>query len=111
MRAGSLRKYIAIQRPATTQNASGGFDTSWTTVISTWASIEPLSTRERLLAAQAQSEIDHRITVRYCDELASMDSSWRATWNSRVFAFDGVRNVGELNRYIEITAIEGLKQI
>lgn len=112
LEARRLKHSVILQRPTVTRDSVGGLSTSWESVAEVRAEVLPISTRERLLAAQAKSEITHRITVRYDSRLAGMDGSWRVKFGTRIFSIDGTpRNIEEANQYFEIVAIEGLKQV
>jgi SPP1 family predicted phage head-tail adaptor len=84
--------------------------TSWSDAFTTWASIEALSARELFAAQAVQSEVSHRITVRYRTDLANpaATAAMRAIYNGRIFNIQGATNVDERNRTIEILASEGL---
>ena len=110
LEARRLKKVIDLQRPESTRDSVGGIATTWETVATVRAEILPISTRERLMAAQARSEITHRVTIRYDSRLSEMDGSWRIRYGSRIFSIDGTpRNIEEANQYFEIVATEGAK--
>ena len=80
MRAAPLNKLVALQRPGGARDAVGGRITTWTTVAQAWASIEALSGREQLVAAQRQSEASHLIRLRFARAYAGIDATWRIVW-------------------------------
>lgn len=91
MRAGTRNKLVAIQRPAGSTSAIGERVTTWTTVGTTLASIEALSGREALIAAERQAESSHLIRVPYSFAIAGIEANWRVLWGQRFLA-DPVTN-------------------
>ena len=70
MRGGALRRRVQVQRRISSQDAEGGPQENWTPLMSVWASVEPLSGQELLLAAQAGVQVTHQVTTRYQQALA-----------------------------------------
>jgi len=111
MRAGRLRHRITLQKPAGTRDAVGERTTTWSNVVSSWpAAIEPLRVQELVGISQFQSRITHRIMLRYSTEIESIDHSWRVLFGLRVFVIEGVRNIDERNRELELLCSEGLRE-
>lgn len=108
-KAGEFRHSIVLQSPTGSRNAVGERSTSWTSVATVRAKIEPLTANQRFIAAQANSEVSHRVTVRYDSSIAAIDGSWRVKFGGRYFVIDGVRNIEERNKIIELLCKEGLK--
>ena len=65
MHAGELRHRIQLQSCAVSQDAFGAPTKAWSTYATVWASVEPLSGREALIAQQANPELSHLVTIRY----------------------------------------------
>jgi SPP1 family predicted phage head-tail adaptor len=104
-------KAVALQSPGGTQSATTGErTTTWTTVATVWADISPLSVRDMLAAGQMQSEVSHRVKVRYSSTIAAIDASWRVLYGSRVLVISGVRNLEEDSRVIELICGEGMRE-
>lgn len=78
---GRLRERITIQQATETRNALGESVQSWATFAERWASVEGLSSREVLLTGQQQTEITHRVRLRYVD---GFKGTMRILWRSRV---------------------------
>lgn len=117
MRAGDLRRRVAIQARTSTQDSWGQQSTSWTDVLANVpAMIEPMSGREREVAAAINAEVDTRITVRYHAALANpvVTASYRVVYvnagGTRIYNIANVRNIDERNRTIELMAVEGLNE-
>ena len=64
LKAGRLRDRIELQQPTESRDTHGGVSKSWTTYARVWASVEPLSGRERFLAEQVKAELSHRVVLR-----------------------------------------------
>ena len=64
MQAGRLRHEVDLQRVTVAPDAHGDQTKTWTTLATVRASIEPLSGREFLQAAQVMSDVTVRIKVR-----------------------------------------------
>ncbi len=110
MMAGRLRKSVRFQTRDTSVDSFGQQVTTWIDAFSTRASIEPLTVREQFAAQAVQSEISHRITVRYRPELANPTSvaAMRVVYGTRVFNIIGALNIDERHAIVEISATEGL---
>lgn len=103
-------RLIVLQSPTGTRNAIGERVTTWINVASVWAEISPLSVRDLLAAGQMQSEVTHRVRIRYESSVATIDSSWRVLYGARVLVISGVRNINEADREIELLCHEGLRE-
>ena len=103
MDAGRLRHRIEIQRAATGHNPHGGVQEDWQTLATRWAAIEPFRARELFAAQQVQSQVTHRIWMRY---FAGLQSTDRIKFGERIFNIDGIRNIDERNRELEVFCME-----
>lgn len=101
---------IILQSPTGSRDAIGERVTTWTNVATVWAEISPLSVRDLLAAGQTQSEVTHRVRVRYAASIAAIDSSWRVLYGTRVFVISGVRNINEAGLEFELLCSEGLRE-
>lgn len=110
MQAGLLRKRMAFQQRGSAVDSFGQQVTTWTDVFTVWCAIEPLSGRELLSAQAVQSEVSHKITVRFRPELAnpSAAAALRGSYNGRIFNVSAAINLDQRNRTIELQASEGL---
>ncbi len=67
--AGKLRHRITFQRFDGESDDYGdpleADDSHWTDVATTWAAIDPVSGRELYAAEQSQSEVTHKVRLRY----------------------------------------------
>jgi len=65
---------------------------------------------EVIAAAQAQMNVTQRVTIRYDSTVSELDNSWRILFGTRVLTIDGVRNVNERDRTLELLCSEGMKE-
>ena len=96
MQIGKLRNKIEVQARTdpTTTNAYGEPTEEWETVLTVWGAIKPASGKELYVAEQAQAEVSHVVTLRYCDCLTPRH---RLKFGSRIFSVNFVRNIDERN--------------
>lgn len=111
MRGGTLNRLIQIQGRSTTQDTFGGQSETWATINSVYALIEALSGTERAAAASYSMDVSHRVTARY-DPILFADplqvGTYRVMYGTRIFRIEGVLNVDESNRTIQLMCSEGL---
>jgi SPP1 family predicted phage head-tail adaptor len=81
MKAGDLRERITVLAYRETKNAMGEmvpvYDTTFAEV---WASDQGVTAREFLLAGQQQTEISHRVRMRF---LTGLTQRMRIVWRGR----------------------------
>ncbi len=89
MRIGRLRHQVVLQRRSgTTSSMNEPLDT-WIDLARVAAGIEPLSGREFIAAQQVQSDLSHRITMRYFAGLTPRDRvSWTDPASGAIRTFD-----------------------
>ena len=78
---GKLRERVTIQAATETRNAMGETTQAWSTFVERWASVQCISAREFLLSGQQNTEISHRVRLRYVEGLTS---TMRILWRGRV---------------------------
>lgn len=105
MRAGQLRHRLAFQTATITKGARGGTSEAWVTIATVWGSVSPLTGRELTNAQMRNSEITHKITIRY---LSTINARGRALFGSRIFQLYEVLNIDERNIEMQIGAKEVL---
>jgi SPP1 family predicted phage head-tail adaptor len=113
MQAGKLRHSVTLQTPVAgspQRTASGQPDAAWTTLCTTYASVEALSGR-RLEAAQATwPEATVEIKMRYRADVYNKDRDrvpLRALFGSRYYAVGKVLNPEERNVELRLLCKEG----
>lgn len=94
MQAGKLRHMIEIQKSTPTQSALGEETQAWSKVADVWASIKPISGRERFsqLGVQNAAQMDTVITIRY---RAAITPKMRVLWSGHIYDIEAVRNLDE----------------
>lgn len=73
MNAGQLDQRVTVERLEEGQDELGQPFSTWTTLYTVWAAVEPLSGREYIAAMSAQSEVTTRISLRYRPGITSAD--------------------------------------
>ena len=103
MRAGTLRHRVEIKSPTRTTDSQGGYTTTWSHVVDTWADIRPITAREAFVRQGLQHVVTHMVRMRYRDD---MSSDYRIVWGSRTLLIRSMRNVDERGRMIEFECEE-----
>jgi len=93
---GRLRERVTIQQASETRNAMGEVVQSWVTFAERWASVDGLSSREFLLQGQQQSEISHRVRLRY---VPGMRNTMRFLWRGRVLEITSLLEHGNRSEH------------
>jgi SPP1 family predicted phage head-tail adaptor len=110
MRAGTLRKRIAIQSRGTSVDSFGQQTTTWSTVATIWASIEPSGGKELMMAQAMNIDQASTITIRWQSLFADPKAvaAMRIVYGSRIFNIHSSANQEERNRVLVLIASEGL---
>jgi SPP1 family predicted phage head-tail adaptor len=106
MRAGNLRRRIAILAQSTTKDSFGQpVDTDWTTVLSCWASIGAVTAKEvYALGPGFTSQVSHRVTVRFPS--VAVTAGMRVSYESRLFTVQAVSDPTEDKRELDLMCLE-----
>jgi len=94
---------LAVKTATAAQDSYGQPIQTWSTTITVWGAIEPLSGRELLQAQQIHAETTHRIITRY---RASITAQARIVAKSRTFEVVAILNKREVNEYVELLCKE-----
>jgi SPP1 family predicted phage head-tail adaptor len=94
MKLGKLKHLITIEKKLFIKNEFGEEEVSWESFVQCYASIEPLLGREYFLANQTQSDVSHKVTIRWRD---GINPGYRMSWNDRIFDITSCLNVDEMN--------------
>ena len=85
--AGELNRKVTFQRFIGESDIVGDFqyldDSNWTDVLTVWAQVKTISSREFMTAGQEQDEVTHSIKVRY------------RNWESDVTCMRAVTSLGK----------------
>ena len=71
MRAGKLFRRLQLQRRTSTVDGEGRPQEDWASIGNIWAQVQPLTSRELLMAAQAGVEVTHLVITRYRTDLVT----------------------------------------
>jgi len=98
-----LRHKLWLQQRIETADGAGGYSSTWQNVAECWVELWPLSGRQFYFAGHVQSEVTHRIFMRFrLDVKAGM----RFVQDERVFLIRAVLNSEERNDVMEIAVEE-----
>lgn len=103
MQAGKLRHRVTIQQPTVARNGFNEAVTTWSNVVTVWASVEPLSGREFFAAEHVQSEITHRVRLRYRSGIVP---TMRVVFGSRHLVIESVINYAERGTDLQLMCRE-----
>lgn len=84
-----LKEKIAIKRPANTPNGSGGFETTLSTVVSTYAKVRHLSVSNDVIAQQSNLVEAYEFTIRYRQDI-EIKIADVIEWRGRTFEIIGL---------------------
>lgn len=102
--SGKLRHNVIWQNKVSTPDGGGGFTYTTSDFANTRAFIKPVSTNERFFAQRIESDITHKIYIRYRTDLSP---AMRIRYGDRYFQVKGLMNIEEQNKWFEISAVEG----
>ncbi len=103
MQAGRMRHRIKIQSPVEARNGVGEIITTWATLATVWASVEPLRGREFFDAEQMQAEVSTRVRMRY---YPGITAQMRVLWGSRVLEIVTPIDVNERHKELQLMCRE-----
>jgi len=61
---GELNRRLVLQAPVETADGAGGVTRSYTPAMTLWASVEPVSARNAVVADAPGATVTHRIVIR-----------------------------------------------
>lgn len=103
---GQLNKRITLQDLTTSVDAYGSPTDVWTDVCTIWAGIFPLSGRNFFEAEMVNSEVSHKINIRY---RSGIKPDMRVKFGSRYFHIISVINFQEGNKDMQMMCKELIK--
>lgn len=87
--AGNLRHLVKIQQISQSQSSDGSIVNFWFDIYSgVYASIDPISAREFLVAATTEHQLNARITIRYKSDITA---KMRVVHGNKVYHIEGVQ--------------------
>lgn len=105
MRLGQLRHQVVIQQASRSSDGQGGGTMSWTTLATVWARIEPVAGREVVAQQGLQSQITHRVVMRFRSDVTT---KMRLSHDGRLMNIRSIRNLEERKRWMELSVEEGV---
>lgn len=102
---GKLNKKVLIQSKAKTPDGQGGFSKSWSTISGgdAWGMIETITGKEVFTAQQLNSQVSHKVTVRYN---SAVDADQTVVFESRRFKIEWIRDIQEEHKFLELYCLE-----
>lgn len=81
MRAGRLRHRVEVQAPVDVRDDVGGVTKDFETIATRWAQVSPLSAREMWASEQVDSDVTHKVRMRWTDDLTT---DYRLIYDDRI---------------------------
>jgi len=83
LQPSELSERVAIQQTSTSSDGQGGRTTSWSTLATVYAKVQPLNSREAIQARAVASEVAYRVLLRFRSDVdATMRLLWTPSWSS-----------------------------
>lgn len=101
--AAPLDRRITLQRLVSAENTLGEAVGEWGLLALVWASVNPVSDRERIAASEKGAVITDRFQVRYAQKLADLTAKDRIKYEGRTYEISGIKPIGR-RQHLEITA-------
>lgn len=99
IQAGRLRTRVDIQQTIRTPDRAGGFTQNWSTLTTVWAEILPLSGKEVFEQMKSQSNISHKVTIRY---RAGVTGVMRLKVGGTLYLIRAILNPRNMNESLEL---------
>ena len=107
MRAGDLRHKITIQTRTEVSDGMGGYTETWADTYGAWAAVWPIRGPERLNYMQLESQISHRIRIRYRNGITRKHRIiFHDVDGNRTFNIKEIINPDERNISLELLCTE-----
>jgi SPP1 family predicted phage head-tail adaptor len=100
---GRYRHRIELQQNTPTQADDGSRVDNWRTVATVWGELLEIRGREYLAAAEAHSELNAKIKIRYRPDVRP---EWRALFDGRTFDIQHVADLKGRRRELELFVAE-----
>lgn len=100
---GQLRHRVELHSATVARDSYGQPKETFAKYADAWASITPLSMKERTFAEQLQGERTHLVTVRYN---SSIDITDRVIFGTRTFEIVSILNPEERNHLLQMECKE-----
>jgi SPP1 family predicted phage head-tail adaptor len=103
MNSGDLRHKIILQKLDQQADSYGERRETWSDFMTVWASIKPVSGREFFAAEAVNSEVSHKILIRY---RPGVTASMRVKYKDRYFAVSAVLDFEERHEVLQLMCRE-----
>ena len=100
---GELRHRITFQKLNNSQNEYGEISEFWEDILNIRAGIYPISGKEFFAAETVNSEITHKVKIRYVEGLTP---NMRINFNNRIFSIESIINFQEKNIELQLLCKE-----
>lgn len=96
---GGFDRRITLQRPAHTQDDSGGRVPGWAPVCTLWARRLGARGREFNSGGVELAQVEEGFQIRYSPLWAGIDATWRVLYNGKTYDLLSVDEVGRRERF------------
>ena len=104
-RIGEWKERITIQRSTAGMDKAGNHVLSWEECYTCWAYVNNLSGKEYWEAAQVNAQKDIFFLIRYCSEVAGMDTEhYRVKFREQLYNITFLDNVKYQNQTLKLRA-------
>lgn len=104
MKSGALRHRLTIQKVTEERDSLGQAIETWSQFAVVYGSIEPMSGRERFLAAQTHAEATYRSRIRW---IAGLTPKMRISFGEKIYHITYIADDGR-RRELVLDLVEGL---
>jgi SPP1 family predicted phage head-tail adaptor len=108
IQAGKLRHVISIQAPSNVRDEAGQPNATFTTILTTRASIESTASQTFRLAYQGNAQASNAtdmITIRWPGQAIEILPNMQVTFKSKTFTIQVVDNVQYRNRIVRLLCV------
>ena len=105
---GTLRRQVTIQSPSSTRDAAGQLNSAWTTILTTWASIESTASATFRFSFQGNalaSNSTDLIVIRYPGTAAVIKPGMQVVYNNTAYTIQAVDDVLRRHRKLALACV------
>ena len=110
MSAGNRPHRIVLQSPGGVTDSVGERTTVWTDAATVYAEIRGLTAREMMAAGQRQATTSHVIVFPFGANVAAVIAAWRVKYGTRIFTIEGVINIDEAKKTMQLFCTESVRE-
>jgi SPP1 family predicted phage head-tail adaptor len=102
-----LRHQVTIQQKSTTPTPTGSPQAAWSTVLTCWAGIMTLASKEAFQTGGFSGQMTHRISIRWPGPDVAITAGMQVLFGSRAFTIQAPpENVQERNVVLHLLCLE-----